>query len=568
MNDVILSMIKLNSSKFFVIIFLFLIFHPKAYSQNYNFHKPISLPLSISAYFGDLRPNHFHMGIDYRVGEGNNLHSIDDGYVARVRVSPYGYGKVVYINHPNGITSVYAHCSQFKGKLDSVVTNAKKNQKNNEIELYLKPNDVPLKKGEIFALSGNTGSSTGPHLHFELRETITDAALNPLLYGLGNIDNFKPTINAIKIYGISKEGFIIPNKSKTYTITNGFLAYGKILELPSNFALMHGRLAFGVSGYDSHSTGACGLYENRISCNNQLIFHSRLDKVGFEETRYINSYKDYSSYKNGSKIHKLFKNKMNQLNTYITNELGGLKVYPCDSIPIEIETIDAYSNSKKLNFSLQIAGGEMDTTKEFFPESMYWIPNRKYQIELKKGMIIIDSLSLYEPLKKSITDNGTSIKIGDLNHAIQSPIIIKLLTTIPSNISIEKYFIGYSDGSKQEYVETTYDKDFLQIKALKFGTYKIICDTTKPNIKIINYTKTNFSGSKKKLIWQISDNESKIKKYDVYINGVWTPANYEYKTKQLDAIYECPSKNVDCIRIEVTDVCGNKQILESEINFR
>jgi len=561
-------MLKPNQIAFFFLKTLFLIGFIPCHSQNYDFQKPISVPLSISAYFGDLRPNHFHMGIDYRVGEGNNLHSIDDGYVARVRVSPYGYGKVVYINHPNGITSVYAHCSAFIGKLDTIVTNAKKSQVNNEIELFLGPTDVPMKKGEIFALSGNTGSSTGPHLHFELRETETDAALNPLLYGLGNKDNSRPTISSIKIYGISKEGYLIPNKSKTFTVTNGRLTAGKALEIPSNFALMNGRLGFGVSGYDSHSTGSCGLFENKISCNNNLLFHSKLDKVSFEETRYINSYKDYPSYKSGSKIHKLFKNKMNRLNTYITNEIGGIKVYPCDSIPIEIETVDAFSNSQKINFSLQIAGGEMDTTKVFFPESAYWIPNRKYQIELKNGQLTIDSLSLYEPLKKSITDNGTSIKIGDLNHAIQSPILLKLKQEMPTNIPYEKFFIGYSDGTKTEYIETIHEKDFLHAKILKFGTYKVICDTTKPTIKATNYTKSSFSGSKKKLVWQISDNESKIKKYDVYINDIWTPANYEYKTKQLDATFECLNIQVDCLRIEVTDVCGNKRILESDIHFK
>ena len=220
-------------------------------TQDYNFHKPLSIPISIGAYFGDLRPNHFHMGVDYRTNgvEGLNLHSISDGYVSRVRVTPYGYGKVVYINHSGGLTSVYAHCSKFIGKLDSVVNVAKLNQQNNEIELYLDSNAVPLKRGEVFALSGNTGSSTGPHLHFEIRETATDTPLNPLLYGLGNKDISKPTINSIKVYGLSNEGFIIPKKSKSINITNGKLATGNTIVLPANFTMVYGAIGIGISGY-------------------------------------------------------------------------------------------------------------------------------------------------------------------------------------------------------------------------------------------------------------------------------------------------------------------------------
>jgi hypothetical protein len=539
-------------------------------SQTFNFHKPLDIPLSIGAYFGDLRPNHFHMGIDYRTDgvEGLKLYSIEDGYVARVKVTPYGYGKVVYVNHPNGITSVYAHCSKFVGRLDSLVRQSQIQQKNNEIELHLKSTDIPLKRGEVFALSGNTGSSTGPHLHFELRETITDSPLNPLLYGLGNKDSQKPTISSVNIYCVSKEGYLIPGKSKTFSISNGKIGSNNSVALNSNFALMHGGLGLGISGYDSHPTGSCGLYENKISCHDKLLFHSKLDKVSFEETRYINTYKDYGGYKNGLKIHKLFKNSMNRLNTYRTNSKGFFRVFPCDSIPIEIETIDAYQNNKKLNFGLQIQGGDMDTTKNFFPEKNYWLPNNSYNIQLKSGRIIIDPNSLYEPTKNKITDHGNSFTFGDVYQGIQNPVVVKMAYTNPKKLKKEKFFIGHFDGSKYDYIETNYEKDSLIAKVLKFGTYKVIIDTIKPKIQAINYTKSNFTGKNKNLIWTISDNESKVQKYDVFINGEWTPASFEYKNKQLSCKFECPAKNVDCLRIEVIDVCGNKAVLESEINFK
>jgi hypothetical protein len=538
------------------------------FTQDYNFHKPLSIPISIGAYFGDLRPNHFHMGIDYRTNgvEGLNLHSISDGYVSRVRTTPYGYGKVVYINHTNGLTSVYAHCSKFLGKLDSVVNVAKLNQQNNEIELYLDSNAVPLYRGEVFALSGNTGSSTGPHLHFEIRETATDTPLNPLLYGLGNKDIYKPTINTIKVYGLSNEGFIIPKKSKTFNVTNGRLATGNTIVLPANYTMVYGTIGIGISGHDSHSTGACGLYENKITSNKDLLYHTKLNRVSFEETRYINTYKDYSGYISGLKIHKLFKNTTNQFNSTKINSTGRLKLYPCDSIPIEIETIDAFSNSYKIKFGLSIASGEMDTTQYYFPETTYWIPNKKYEIQLSNCSLLIDTLSLYEPTKMNIVDKGQNISFGDINQAIHKPIIISYNKWKRSTHSDKNYFIGYLNGSRYDYCETYVDNNLLKTKALKFGTYNLILDTIKPKITPLNYTNLGFSSKSKTLVWTIADNESKLFKYDVYINNEWIAADFDYKTKKLKSTIEKPLQEIYCIRIIVSDVCSNENILETSFH--
>ncbi len=537
-------------------------------TQDYNFHNPLSIPISIGAYFGDLRPNHFHMGIDYRTNgvEGLNLHSIADGYVSRVRVTPYGYGKVVYINHSDGLTSVYAHCSKFLGKLDSVVNAARINQQNNEIELYLDSNAVPLQRGQVFALSGNTGSSTGPHLHFEIRETATDTPLNPLLFGLGNKDIYKPTINSMKVYGLSNEGFIIPKKSKTISIINGKLASGNTIVLPSNFSMLYGTIGIGISGYDPHSTGACGLYENKLTSNNKLLYHTKLNKVSFEETRYINTYKDYSGYKNGLKIHKLFKNSMNQFNSTETNSTGKIKLYPCDSVPLEIETIDAFSNAYKIKFGLTIESGQMDTTQHFFPETSYWKPNNKYEIQLSNCSLLIDSLSLYEPTKMNIVDNGKKINFGDLYQAINKPIIISFKDWKSSKHSDKNYFIGYLNGSHYDYCETDIKQNHLITKALKFGTYKVIIDTIKPKITPLNYTNYGFNSKSKTFVWTIADNESKLSKYDVYINNEWITADFDYKTKKLKSTIENPLHEIYCIRIIVSDVCGNVNILETSFH--
>ena len=150
-----------------------------------DYHPPLGIPLVLTSNFGELRTNHFHMGLDFKTNSktGYRLYSIDEGYVSRIKVSPYGYGKVIYIDHPNGITSVYAHCSEFKGTIDSLVRQKQIQEQNFEVEIFPGKNVIRVEKGEVIALSGNTGSSTAPHLHFELRDTETEHALNPLHFG-------------------------------------------------------------------------------------------------------------------------------------------------------------------------------------------------------------------------------------------------------------------------------------------------------------------------------------------------------------------------------------------------
>ena len=168
-----------------ILFLLFILLAPFSFCQidsNSFYHSPLDIPLKLSANFGELRPNHFHMGIDYRTNgvEGIKIFAIEDGYIARVKVSTFGYGKVVYINHPNGITSVYAHCSIFTGKLDSIVKQKQIEQQNFEIEFLPDSKLIPVKRGESFALSGNTGNSSGPHLHFEVRDNVRWSAGKPV----------------------------------------------------------------------------------------------------------------------------------------------------------------------------------------------------------------------------------------------------------------------------------------------------------------------------------------------------------------------------------------------------
>ncbi|MFM7636255.1 MAG: M23 family metallopeptidase, partial [Crocinitomicaceae bacterium] len=198
---------------FYIVCFLPFYYHSQKAIVSDEIHSPLTIPLNLSTLFGDICPNHLHMGLDFRTNgvEGVPVFSIREGYVSRIRISRGGYGKVLYVNHPNGHTSVYAHCSKFFGNIDSLVSKWQVERQENEIDTNLSAFILPVIKGQQIAFSGNSGSSTGPHLHFEIRETLNEIALNPLEHGFQLIDETPPVIEAIKIVPVSREGFVIEN---------------------------------------------------------------------------------------------------------------------------------------------------------------------------------------------------------------------------------------------------------------------------------------------------------------------------------------------------------------------
>ena len=174
------------------------------YPVNY-FITPMDTPLYLSAPFGSLRDNHFHSGMDIRTfeKEGLPVYAVADGYVSRIKVSAVGYGKAVYINHPNGYTSVYAHLLKYEGAIANHIKSIHYLEQKFELDNFPTKDLIKIKKGEIIGWSGNSGGSTGPHLHFEIRDTKREESINPQLFGIPGVDLFKPTLKRLVIYALN-----------------------------------------------------------------------------------------------------------------------------------------------------------------------------------------------------------------------------------------------------------------------------------------------------------------------------------------------------------------------------
>lgn len=548
-------LMKLNT-----IVFLFLISTMKLIAQS-TYHPPLLIPLSLAANFGELRPNHFHMGVDFKTNgkEGLPLYAIEDGYVARVKISPNGYGKVIYVNHPNNITSVYAHCSRFLGKLDSIILQKQKESKNFEVEFYLNATELLLQKGEHFAFSGNSGSSTGPHLHFELRNTITEAALNPLKFGFDIKDTKPPQITSLKVVALTKKGYQIPNKSLLFPVkknSKGFSISNNTLEIPANFCSIDGgqALSFEVNDFIDGSTHTCGIYESHLSSLGDTLFQQRMDSIYFDHSRFVNSHKDYDEYlKTKRKFNKAYKVEHNPLTIYPINQIGILTLQPGDSIQLNYTANDVKNNATSIDFILKANKGERNNLAAYYAPSTHFIPDSSYFFQGDNYSIFIPAFTFYEPVKKLVDTSYPNLILGNQKDPIQLPISLSL-KPIASNVAIEKQYIKVNNS----YIKTTLNaSNWLTSETKNLGKINIGIDTLAPVIVALNFKTTDTLLTKKIVTWSITESQTEIIDYDLFIDNVWHVLEYEKKGSYLIATLPTLTNEPHSIEINARDACQN-----------
>ncbi|MCC6690779.1 MAG: M23 family metallopeptidase [Bacteroidia bacterium] len=515
------------------------------FPKNY-FRSPVDTTIILAGNFAELRPNHFHGGLDIKTfsREGLPVYAIADGYVSRIKISSYGYGRVLYVTHPNGYVSVYAHLSSFADSIGAYTKHEQYKQKLFTIELFPKPKELLIKKGQVIAFSGNTGHSSGPHLHFEIREEKSEKALNPLLFGMPVTDNAKPQLERLKIFPVNKNATINKiNNAHEYSLKN--TPQGLKPVTPDTIKLS-GNIYFGLQGYDTETRrgGKNGIYSIELQVNNKRIFLSELNKVGFDQTRAINTFTDYPTYlKTGRLIHRSYVETNNKLGVYKDVVNKGIVNFTDNAVyTIKYTVKDIYGNATVLEFPVKSErpGAEKKIVDSAYTKLFRCTEPNKFESE--NILVDLPANILYDDIyfRYSTSKNvpvGCYSKIYHI-HSSEVPLNDAYTLTIqpiPVNDSLKKHLIlaRINKAGSKEYAGGEIADNKVVAKVKQFGAYVIFIDTIAPAIKPVNISAGKNCSKLKQIAFKVGDNFSGIKSFSAYIDDNWVLMEYEHKKNML-----------------------------------
>ncbi|WP_406844390.1 M23 family metallopeptidase [Flavobacterium soyae] len=551
--------------KFLILAFLFspFLFAQTQYPKDY-FRPPLDVPMQLSGNFGELRPNHFHAGFDLKTNqkEGLNVYAIADGYVSRIKISTFGNGKCIYITHPNGYTSVYGHLQTTVGPIQDYVKKTHYKEKAYEIEMLLKPDELPVTKGQLIALSGNTGSSEGPHLHFEIRDTKTEFVINPIFFGFDqNIkDTKKPTLSSLYVYPLYNATV---NQSKQPLLVNMTLQKdGTYLAAKVK---TNGKIGFGINASDTDdvSFNKNGVFNVSTFLNGNQNYNYQFNTYSFDEMRYINAFIDYLRYKKTSqRVQKLFMKTPFALSIIKTDSLRGIiSAVPNLTSNYRIEVSDYFGNSNSITVPI-----EYDLETPLVPAepvtSKYFVRyNKDSNFEKDNMSVFFPAGTFYDDFNLNFDVKNNKIYIHDDTVPVHSNFTITIKDTVYPESLKDKLYIGKGTS----YNGTTRKGDVFTAKAKILGTYGLVLDTIAPVIKIAKPVEGKWISDQKKIEFTISDSLSGIKSYKGYLNGSWVLFEYENKNRKITHIFDDQylTEGENFLKIEVVDNVGNSTIFET-----
>jgi hypothetical protein len=544
------------------------------YPQTY-FRSPVGYSFTLSGSYGEVRKNHFHSGIDIRTDGviGKPVYAAADGYVSRINISPYGFGKALYIQHPNGYTTIYGHLNAYAGEIASWARNQQYKNESFPLDTEVPKDLLKVKKGDIIAWSGNSGASGGPHLHFEIRDGATQEPMDPLAFGIKLADRTDPRITWIRIIPWGFNSMV--NFTEKPAMLSVSYVSGKAVVKQADTVMVSGNIIFGIEAFDFQDAASMkiAIKAVKLYVDDTKVFGQRIDRFPFAETRYVNAILDYPLYMaTKQRVMRSYIAQNNILDIFDADVSNRGIVNFTDNKVHKVKYVvsDVFGNETQATFyvkSTPPANVRGRTSPELNAKGKYMFCTEDNTWEADGAKFFIPKGALYDDL--DFLSSVTGPVMGSFSglyhlHNLTVPIQSNCDLTIkaqhlPEKLQSKALIVKVDGGSRFTSAGGTYADGYVTAKIREFGNYTIMADTAAPVIKPINiYHNKNIS--KQKIIsLKISDNLAGIKAYRGTLNGQWILMDYDAKRDMLTYKYDDrikPGKNQ--FRLVVTDNVGNR----------
>lgn len=577
-------------------------FPPTAYPRDY-FRDPLDIPISLAANFGELRPNHYHMGLDIRTQKRVNLpvFAAADGYIAHVKIEPAGFGQAIYICHPNGYTTVYAHLNKFFPALAAYVKEQQYKLESWQVFLDIPANLFPVRKGEFIAYSGSTGGSEGPHLHFEIRRTADDTNLNPLLFGLPVPDSTDPVLLRLAVYDRNRS--VYEQAPRIFPV-HKTPAKGSYTIEPGLIKVTTSRISFALSAFDTQSGSANpnGIYQAMLYEDELPVTGFRMDNISYDHTRDINAHIDYKTRETGGpflqflcrlpgysspSIYRSFRPDDPHAGAagIMQGQTGGGAdgvIDLGDGLPhaIRIEVKDSYDNTSELNCRVQYEPGKT-AISDSVPEGKEFYPGMLDGVETDNCAFYIPEKGLYDATHIPYASLSNSSLPGAVSavHSIgfpwiplQTSLLIRirpgreLADAVRDKVVLVHWIGGIGGvagaGSKKDVERPEWKGGWASARFREFGDFQLVEDEEAPVIRPIGFRDGARLNKSSRIAFTVKDNLGIIRDCRAELDGRWLCFSND---KGLAYIYifdeHCPpGKHV--LKITAEDVAGNRSVRE------
>lgn len=512
------------------------------------FSSPLKIPIVLSGNFGELRSNHFHSGIDIKTGgkTGLPVYTAAEGELSRIYVSPSGFGLALYIDHSNGTTTVYGHLQKLRDDLQNYMHAVQYDKESFAADISVPKGKFRFKKGELVAYSGNSGSSGGPHLHFEIRDTDSQKPLNPLLYHLDVSDDRAPVILSVMLYPLSDDAHV---SGKSYAQRIDAVLYNGTYHLKGNPVLnVYGDIGFAVQTHDylTGSWNKCGVYEINLLADRKPVYTFRMDQLDFDQTRYVNSHIDYAHYQKYSRrLHKSWVDPGNRLGNYpVLINRGKINLSDRQVHEIKYMIKDVNGNESQLAFN--VISKPMKITKQ----ERTGIPvayNKKFSIEENGLEADFDPGTFYSDFlfdfQVQAAGNGFYSPVFKL-HDKETPVHRYYRLRIKAiNLPLHlrgKALIAILDAKtgKKQALGGEYSLGWVEANTRQLGNFTITVDTVVPTITPVNIQNNSTLANKNKISFKIHDDFSGISSYRGEIDGKWVLFEYDAKKDLIEYYFD------------------------------